>query len=458
MAALALVVFVLVQALALFLFAAGAAAFAALLKGCFVLRQMARGATRDESGVMLKSPLVPTVSVVAVPRDAAAETRGFIRRLLGLHFGQHEVIVVLDGATAADLELWTEEFHLMPSSRPAERDYEKPLPAAAVRAVWQSRDPLRLVLLEKDGGGEGDALNAAVNAARGSVIAIFDPQSQFAPDALLRLIRPVLENPEGTAAVCGMAPAPAGPGWAARFAAIEAVRLWLVRCAAFAGWRMLLPVPGSTVLLPRDAIRQAGGFTAGVIEMVLQLHGRERTQAKPRVVAFVAAPVSWLPPPAAIGDLRESIRRDQRTLGRAFVHRESLKLDGSVVHEGAIGWGLPALFGMRLLRPLAETAVYPLTLLGLVLGWVPLALAGTVLLVTVGMGIVISMAAVVLRELAQYRGCDPDQLSRLFLAAIPENLGYRQMRNLWLVGAFLEGMRTARKERRQRPATRPAGR
>ena len=458
MPALPVLVFVLVQALALFLFAAGAAAFAALLKGCFVLRRMERGATRDEGAVLLKSPLVPAVSVVAAPRDASAETRGFIRRLLGLHFGQPEVVVVLDGPSAADLDLWTEEFHLVPSNRPADRGYEEPLPAAAVRRVLESRDPLRLVVLEKEHGGESDALNAAVNAAAGSVIAIFDRQSEFAPDALLRMVRPLLENPEGTVAVCGVAPAPAGPGWAARFAAIEAVRLWLVRCAAFAGWRMLLPVPGSTVLVPRDAIRKAGGFTAGAVELVLQLHGLERTRAKPRAVAFVPAPVSWLPPPADMADLREWIRRDQHALGRAFVHRESLELEGKVVHEGAIGWGLPALFGMRLLRPLAETALYPLTVLGLILGWVPLPLAGTVLLATVGMGIVISMAAVVLRELAQYRGCDPEQLSRLFLAAIPENLGYRQVRNLWLIGAFLEGMRTARKERRQRPAKRRAGR
>lgn len=453
-----LLVFVLVQVLALFLFAAGAAAFAALLKGCFVLRRMARGVTRDDGALLLKSPLVPAASVVAVPRDASPETRGFVRRLLGLHFGQHEVIVVLDGAPAADLELWTEEFHLVPSSRPRERGYEEPLPAAGVRGVWQSRDPLRLLVLEKERGGEGDALNAAVNAADGSLIAIFDPHSEFAPDALLRLVRPLLENPEGTVAVCGVAPAPAGPGWAARFAAIEALRLWLVRGAAFAGWRMLLPVPGSAVLAPREMIRKAGGFSAGAVEMVLQIHGLERTQANPRAVAFVPAPVSWLPAPAGMANLRESIRRDQRSLGRAFVHRESLKLQGRAAHEGAIGWGLPALFGMRLLRPLAETALYPLALAGLLLGWVPLALAGTVLLVTVGMGIVISMAAVVLRELTQYRGCDPEQLSRLFLAAIPENFGYRQVRNLWLIGAFLEGMRTARKERRQRPARKRAGR
>ena len=46
------------------------------------------------------------------------------------------------------------------------------------------------------------------------------------------------------------------------------------------------------------------------------------------------------------------------------------------------------------------------------------------------------MAAVVLGELAQPSGMDPGPLATLFLAAIPENLGYRQIRNFWLIGGF----------------------
>jgi hypothetical protein len=45
------------------------------------------------------------------------------------------------------------------------------------------------------------------------------------------------------------------------------------------------------------------------------------------------------------------------------------------------------------------------------------------------------MTSVMLRELADFSGSDPARLTRLFWAAIPENLGYRQLRNLWLVGA-----------------------
>jgi hypothetical protein len=49
---------------------------------------------------------------------------------------------------------------------------------------------------------------------------------------------------------------------------------------------------------------------------------------------------------------------------------------------------------------------------------------------------VISMAAIVLRELAEPSGMAPSRLAAPFLAAIPENLGYRQLRNLWMIGGY----------------------
>jgi hypothetical protein len=42
----------------------------------------------------------------------------------------------------------------------------------------------------------------------------------------------------------------------------------------------------------------------------------------------------------------------------------------------------------------------------------------------------------VLRELAEPSGMAPGSLATLCLMAIPENLGYRQVRNLWLIAAY----------------------
>ncbi len=105
------------------------------------------------------------------------------------------------------------------------------------------------------------------------------------------------------------------------------------------------------------------------------------------------------------------------------------------------------LFCLRALRPLLETAAYILAAAGWISGLVPPALAALVLVVSIGGGIVISMAAVVLRELAEPSGIAPARLAALFLAAIPENLGYRQIRNLWMIGGFFGGQAPQKRNR-----------
>ena len=90
----------------------------------------------------------------------------------------------------------------------------------------------------------------------------------------------------------------------------------------------------------------------------------------------------------------------------------------------------------RLFKPLLETAGYPLALVGWILGQVDPATVLFFLVASIGSGIVVSTAAVVLPALATDRGLEPAQLKRLFLAGVLENLGYRQIRNLALIVGF----------------------
>ena len=410
----------LVIALAIF----AAAAFRALLKGCFELRRSLRAVSQGFDSMLLKSPIVPGVSVVLAPPDASPESRALVRRLLDLHFGRHELVLVLDGPSIPELDRWVMEFHLYPQERVAPEG----LPAAAIRGCYVSRDPIRLLVVDKQAGGAADALNAGVNAAQYPVIGLVDPEADFIPELLLRLIRPMLGDWEGTVAVCGVAPPPPARGLAGCIGAIESLRLWLARCAAFSAWNRLLPVPGACMLVKREAVRSVGGFRAGPLELFLDLHAAARATASPERVAFLASPVSCRPAAGTWDDLRRQVLRDQRQLAAA------LRRTGAGGGREFFG-----LFCVRALRPLLETAAYILAAAGWITGLVPPALAALVLVTAIGAGTAISMAAVVLRELAEPSGIAPARLAALFLAAIPENLGYRQIRNLWMIGGFFGG-------------------
>ena len=405
--------------------------FDALLKGYFELRRSLRASPYDFGSVLLKSPIVPGVSVVFVARDASPESRARVRRLLDLHFGSHEVVLVLDGPAQLERDRWVGEFHLYQQERVVPED----LPMAAIRGCYLSSDPIRLLVVDKEPGGVGDALNAGVNAAQYPVIGLVDGEAEFIPKFLLRLIRPMLGDWDRTVAVCGVAPAQAAAGLAGSIGAIESLRLWLVRCAAFSAWNKLLPVPGACMLVKREAVCSVGGFGAGTMGLFLDLHVAGASGSSQRI-AFVASPVSFRPAAATWADLRRQARSDQQQLAAALRH----------LGPGA-GRAFFGLFCFRGLRPLLETAAYILAAAGWITGLVHPALAAMVLVTSIGGGIVISVAAVVLRELAEPSGMAPASLAALCLAAIPENLGYRQVRNFWLMAGFFGAAAVQEKNR-----------
>jgi len=419
------VVFLAVQVMAVSLFAMGIVTFVTLLKGSFVLRRMTRAGRQDHSPVILKSPLVPAVSTIAVPPDDSAESRQFTRRLLDLHFGRNEVVIVLDGPTEAELETWSREFRLCASTR----SMGQKLQTAAVRGVYESRDPVRVVVIDKERGGTVDAWNAGVNAATSPVIGLLDPASEFSPDVLLRLIQPMLDSTDEILAVSGGVSAPPTAGAAGQLGALESLRAWLTRGAAFAGRNLTLPFPGCALLVRRGAILQAGGFTGGWLALFVRLHGLALATGKPYRIAFLPEPVSYSRPAHTFADLRLRTGKDQSEIVHAFRNRVAI--------AGPFGWPvLRGLYFEQFVRPWLEMAAYVLAIFGLLMGWVDVSTALLVLLATVGMGMVLSMAAVVLREVAAPSSPDEKRTAALFAAAIRENLGYRQMRNLWLIAGF----------------------
>jgi hypothetical protein len=97
-----------------------------------------------------------------------------------------------------------------------------------------------------------------------------------------------------------------------------------------------------------------------------------------------------------------------------------------------------------------ETAAYILAPAGWITGLVHPAVAALVLVTSVGAGIVISMAAVLPRELAEPSGMAPGSVAALCLTAIPENPGYRQVRHLWLIAGY-SGAPAGKKRKQGRP-------
>ena len=399
-----------------------------LLRGCLILRVWRREAPFVERAAILKSPLTPGVSLLLAAPDASALWHPLTQRLLGLEFAESEVIVVLEDSTPEQLQSWIREFRLFPSLETV----TGPLGIGGVRGVYESSASIHLLVVDKDHGPPGDALNAAVNAASKPLLACFDPQSEFRQDALLRLVWPMLEARDETVAVVSAVECETGASLLGSFAEIEFLRAWLGRSIAFAGWSAVLPAPGDAVLVARQAVIDAGGCRGGPAPLFAELHGRAQAAGRKYRIPFIPDPLTSLEVRDDLSSLLRHVARCQAWIAHAIWHVPSLARGWRSLGR----WGLSALLFTRLIRPLAETMLYFLLVASLLAGWMRWDLALIVLLVTVASGTILSAAAVIFREVAEYTPAPPARLIRLLVASLAEGFGYRQLRDLWMIAAF----------------------
>ena len=85
------------------------------------------------------------------------------------------------------------------SARPSTRR----VPHKPIRGLYGSPRPARLLVVDKENGGKADALNAGINLSRAPIFCAIDADSILEPDALLRAVRPFIEEPDRTVAVGG---------------------------------------------------------------------------------------------------------------------------------------------------------------------------------------------------------------------------------------------------------------
>jgi len=424
-----------------------------MVLGCAVLRHYHKRLGRVERDALWKSALLPPVSILAPAYNEAATVRQSTRAMLKLRYPNHEVIVINDGSKDDTLALLTEEFRLYKSSRVPSGN----LPTKPVRAVYESREPIRLIVIDKENGGKADSLNAGINFARAPIVAAVDSDSLIEEDALLAGVKPFLEEPDLTVAAGGMVRAVNGCDVRhGRVTEITAPHSYLALCQAleylraFLGARVamsfvngLLIISGAFGLFRRDAVIAASGFAVDTVgedmELVVRLH--EMWQEKKVVyrILFVPEPVCWTELPETWKVLQRQRNRWQRGCFESLWHHRKLWLNP---RYGAVGmFAVPYFVMFEMLAPLVETLGYITTTLGLALGIILPQIAFGFFLVSVVFGILLSMSALALEELTIRRYSTVADFTRLCATAILENVGYRQALTLWRTKGLIDGIR-----------------
>ncbi|HEY6222096.1 MAG TPA: glycosyltransferase family 2 protein, partial [Candidatus Eisenbacteria bacterium] len=155
-------------------------------------RRLAQNFYSDYEAVA-KSHFTFPISVLVPAYNESTGVIDSVRSVLSLDYPQHEVIVINDGSTDNTMERLRQEFRL------ERRDlvFRKSLEVkGAIRGLYRSATTPKLTVIDKEHAGKSDALNAGLNLSRYPLFCTIDADSLFQENALLRVVRPFLEDPD----------------------------------------------------------------------------------------------------------------------------------------------------------------------------------------------------------------------------------------------------------------------
>ncbi len=396
--------------------------------------------------------IAPPITIIAPAYNEALTVLESVEALLALEYPAFEVIVVNDGSTDDTLKKLVDRFDL----RPAARLCNPATPHAPIRGFHASPRVPRLVVVDKENGGKSDAVNAGINASRTPLICITDADTLFESDALLRAVWPFIEDPltvavGGTVAVVNGSRVNAGRVIEVRLPtnflplvqvleyqrAFAMVRLGLSRLQAIS------IISGAFGLFRRDAVIEVGGYSLGTVgedmELVVKLHRLFRESGRPYAMRFMPEAVVWTQAPESLGDLGRQRTRWQRGALETFWKHRSLSLNPRYGPVGLIKFGQIIL--MDVVGPIITVLGYVLIPLCWAAGLLSNEYFMAFLAAVFAFGVLTSALSLTFGQFILGRIERPRFMAIMGAVAVMENLGYRQLCNLWRIQGWWQYLR-----------------
>ena len=395
----------------------------------------------------------PPIAVLAPAYNEEVTIVESVNSLLALHYPDFEVIVINDGSKDGTLQRMIDHFGV----KPVARFHDLTVEHKPIRGLYATPRLPRLLVVDKENGGKSDALNAGINVARAPLFCSIDADSLLESDALLRAIRPFIDEPVKTIAVGGTIRIANGSrieagrvvevrlprSFLGLVQIVEYLRAFLMARLALSRMQVLTVISGAFGLFLRRVALEVGGYSHGTVgedmELVVKLHRHMRDQKKAYRIEFIPEPVCWTEAPDDLRVLGRQRARWQRGALETFFRHKDMLFNPRYGRIGFVGFG--QILVVDVLGPVVEVLGYILVPLLWAVGLLAVEYLLAFIAITFTFGIFVSVATLILEEVELRRFPHARDLAILTLVAIVENFGYRQLSNLWRLRGFWQFLR-----------------
>ena len=321
----------------------------------------------------------------------------------------------------------------------------------------------RLVVADKENGGKADSLNAGINIASKEYFCGIDADSLLEPDSLLKVAALTLDYGVETPAMGGnvfpingcevdrgkLTKIALPSNNLAKLQTIEYLRAFMCGRLGWAQINSLLIISGAFGLFRKERVISIGGYltsnerygkdTVGEdMELVVRIARLMREKKQKYRISYAYNANCWTEVPESLSVLKKQRDRWHRGLIDILFFHRKLLFNPSYGKMGLMG--MPYFLIFEMIGPLFEIQGYLMVGLAAVFGLISTKLALLLFVSTIFMGVLISMASVLIAERQIYYFNYRDTLKMLAIALL-ENFGPRQVFSMWRVLGFMSAMK-----------------
>ena len=283
---------------------------------------------------------LPGISIVAPAYNEAANIVENVRSMLSIHYNAVELIIVNDGSKDDSLQRLITAYDLYKSNI----FINEQIPTKKIKGIYKSNNPVfkKLLVVDKENGGKADALNVGINVSSYEYFVCLDVDCVLEQDALLKMIKPFLEETKVRVIASGgvvriandckiengrLVEVRLPKKFLPRMQTLEYIRSFLLGRMAWSRMNGLLLISGAFGAFDKEIVIKCGGYSTDTVgedmELIVRMRRYMEENKLPCKVTYIPEPLCWTEAPVTYKILgRQRNRWTRGTIETLRTHRK----------------------------------------------------------------------------------------------------------------------------------------